>query len=363
MKLVEQVWKDKTVPKSWGNGKIEALWKGKGSKLDPTMYRGLNIGSIVGKSVINIILSRLQSWYDHQLTDNQYGFRQNRGTNDATFVTKRFQQITNDQSTTGYLLFVDLSAAFDHIARSWLWKSIRLRLPPELDNTTLIDILQNLYSKTTIDVEGKNVPTTAGVRQGGPESPPLFNLYIDFVMRIFMRHATNQRLDFFQFKYRIPNTREERATIKRGPTVGTSQLDWAGYADDIVLYLLSLTSLESSLSLIDSIFKRFKLKVNATKTETMTTNRKLTYGEDVYHKSIISLDGKPIKNAEKFRYLGSQIVHDQNTTGDWEINSRIESAINKFSSMKNVLLNHNILLQTCLPFLRGYVLSRLTLNC
>ena len=107
MKLVEQVWKDKTVPKSWGDGKIEALWKGKGSKLDPTMYRGLNIGSIVGKSVINIILSRLQSWYDHQLTDNQYGFRQNRGTNDATFVTKRFQQITNDQSTTGYLLFVE----------------------------------------------------------------------------------------------------------------------------------------------------------------------------------------------------------------------------------------------------------------
>ena len=92
MELIEQVWNEKTVPSSWGNGKIEALWKGKGSKLDPAMYRGLNIGSVVGKSVINIILSRLQSWYDHQLTDNQYGFRQNRGTNDATFITKRFQQ-------------------------------------------------------------------------------------------------------------------------------------------------------------------------------------------------------------------------------------------------------------------------------
>ena len=96
MKLVEQVWNEKTVPKNWGNGKVEALWKGKGSKRYPTMYRGLNIGSIVGKSVISIILSRLQSWYDHQLTDNQYGFRQNRGTNDATFITKRFQEITND---------------------------------------------------------------------------------------------------------------------------------------------------------------------------------------------------------------------------------------------------------------------------
>ena len=209
MALIEQVWDEKAVPKSWGNGETKALWKGKGSKLDPSMYRGLNIGSVVGKSIINIILSRLQSWYDHQLTDNQYGFRQNRGTNDATFITKRFQQITNDQSTTGFLLFVDLSAAFDHIARSWLWTSIRLRLPPELENTTLIDILQNLYSKTTIDIEGwqGNVPTSAGVRQGGPESPPLFNLYIDFVMRIFMTRATSEGLEFFKSKYRIPTTR------------------------------------------------------------------------------------------------------------------------------------------------------------
>jgi len=80
------------------------------------MYRGLNIVSVVDKNVINIILSRLQSWYN-QLTDKQYGFRQNRGTNDATFITKRFQQITSDQTTTGFLLFVDLSAAFDHNTR------------------------------------------------------------------------------------------------------------------------------------------------------------------------------------------------------------------------------------------------------
>ena len=153
------------------NGKVEALWKGKGSKSDPAIYRGLNIGSTVGKVVINIIMNRMQDWYDHQLTDNQYGCRKNRGTNDATFVTKRFQQISNDQKLTGFLLFVDLSAAFDHIARDWLWKSIRLRLPPEMENTTLIDLLQNFYEKTTIDIKGETVQT--GVRQGGPESPPV----------------------------------------------------------------------------------------------------------------------------------------------------------------------------------------------
>ena len=38
IELIEQVWKEKSVPTSWGNGRVEALWKGKGSKLDPAMY-------------------------------------------------------------------------------------------------------------------------------------------------------------------------------------------------------------------------------------------------------------------------------------------------------------------------------------
>ena len=61
MELITQVWTEKTVPKRWGNGKIEALWKGKGSKLDPTMYRGLNIGSILPK--VSLTLFYLDSKY------------------------------------------------------------------------------------------------------------------------------------------------------------------------------------------------------------------------------------------------------------------------------------------------------------
>jgi len=63
-------------------------------------------------------------------------------------------------------------------------------------------------------------------------------------MRIFILHATNAGLDFFKFKY----TREERA-VKRGPVVGTAQLDWSGYADDIVLYLLFFTNATSPFQL------------------------------------------------------------------------------------------------------------------
>ena len=96
----------------------------------------------------------------------------------------------------------------------------------------------------------------------------------------------------------------------------------------------------------------------------MTTNRKYQYGnEEVYPDSVIQLDGKNIKNAATFRYLGSQVKHDENTTGDREVLSRIEAAKCKFAQMKNLLLNHDIVLSTRMTFLRAFVRSRLTYNC
>ena len=94
------------------------------SKDDPTKYRGISIGSTVCKIIIKIILKRLRPWYESQLSDEQNGFRQNRGTTDGIFTLKRVQQITHKKLQLLYLLFVHVTAAFDHIPRGWLFKSI-----------------------------------------------------------------------------------------------------------------------------------------------------------------------------------------------------------------------------------------------
>ena len=83
----------------------------------------------------------------------------------------------------------------------------------------------------------------------------------------------------------------------------------------------------------------------------MTTNCKYSYEDNINPYIVITLDEKPIKNVKIFRYISSQIVHNENTTEDWEVNSQIESAKNKFSSMRNLLLNH-IRLFLFLPLLQ-----------
>ena len=109
----------------------------------------------------------------------------------------------------------------------------------------LITILSNLYQRTTLtfDEIKTTFQTTSGVRQGGPESPFLFSLFIDFGMRVFSDQSQNENIDFYIHRYRINSVsinREERllmrsSNLKHGEN---TSLPWCRYADDFV-YLIS----------------------------------------------------------------------------------------------------------------------------
>ena len=88
-----------------------------------------------------------------------------------------------------YTLFVDLTAAFDHVNRKWMFSSIHQRLPPSV-NRKLIELIKMLYKYTSTALQ-QNLEDifelSRGVRQGGAESPALFNLYIDYIIRIYLK--------------------------------------------------------------------------------------------------------------------------------------------------------------------------------
>ena len=158
------------IPKSWGHSRLVTLWKGpsKGKAENPETYRALQIGSTLCKILIMIIINRINTWYEDQLLDQQQGFRTERGTSDGIFIVKSIQQITNKMKKPVYAVFVDLTAAFDHVERGWVFKSIKNRLP-EGFKLELIQILESLYSNTTTalaETPNDVFQLTAGVRQG-----------------------------------------------------------------------------------------------------------------------------------------------------------------------------------------------------
>ena len=109
--------------------------------------------------------------------------------------------------------------------------------------------------------------TTFVLRQGGPESPFLFNLFIDVVMRDFSDQLQNENIDFYLHRYRINShsiNRKERllmrsSNLKHG---GNTSLPWCGYADDQILFIQYQADLQNVTNLLDQLFERFGLKIN-----------------------------------------------------------------------------------------------------
>ena len=192
---------------------------------------------------------------------------------------KRVQQISNRKKQLVYLLFVDLTAAFDHISRNWLFESVQLCFI-ERDNLKLFDILEMLYHKTmlTYHEAQSTFLVSSGVRQGGSESPCLFNLYIDFVMHVFISNCMkNNSIFFFQHQYRI-NIRsisgEERLNMCNDNIKpwGISSLPLCGYADDLIPFTLDINSLQKATNILDEVFSSYGLCINDAKTVTVILN-------------------------------------------------------------------------------------------
>ena len=361
-----QIWTTKQIPKQWKLSKTIPIWKNKGSAMDPTKYRGISISSVLCKIGMNIILKRTSSFYENQLKRTQFGFRKGMGCNDGIYVVKQLQEITSASQRQLYACFVDLTAAFDHINRKMLFRTIRNRLPPN-QLTTNIDILEELYNSTKSYIQNSNpdedsFATESGVRQGGTEGPPLFNFYFDYTSRVCDDRKASAGISGLGIPYNIPNEATNRTQRSNAPTSGTCNDDESGYADDLGLFCWTKEELITCMEIISQVFTDFGLVINVDKTETMIFNWDGS-SEDSYPDSILKINQKNIKNTTAFKYLGTWINHNCLNLGKEELDHRISTAHNAFAQNRKLLTNSNIKLSTRIMFLNALVRSCLTYGC
>ena len=360
-----KIWEHVQIPSQWRTSKINSIWKGKGSLTDPTKQRGISNSSILCKIGMNIVLKRQSEFYNSQLKRTQFGFRKGCGTNDAIYLLRQLQDIASLSERKLYACFIDLTAAFDHVNRDMLFKTIRNRLASRTN--TNIDLVESLYSSTTSYLQHQNPDTDsfqtgAGVRQGSNEGPPLYNLYSDYSLRVYDKRVEENDIPGLQIPYRIPDEATSRAQKEKAPSFGTYDDAEGGYADDLAILSWSQEDLSSRIMIINQVFKEFGLNINQTKTETVIFNWPVLELED-YPASIVSIDGTPIDNSASFKYLGVFFSHNNVSIGKEEIDNRINSAQNAFAQSRKMLTNKNIQLKTRVMFLNSLVRSRLTYGC
>ena len=357
--MYREVWEDVVIPELWRKTTITALYKNKGKRKECKNYRGLSIGSTFLKLAMSIILERLRPWYNRQLLPNQNGFRQYLGCPDAIFALKSIHNISSRMNKEIFVLFVDLTAAYDWCVRKWLFHTIFNRVDPiNADIINCIRIMEELYRKTQSVMKGEDsyFETTSGVRQGGPESPNLFNLYLDYIMRIYNNRAEELGLGI-SFMFRVKDQAR-----RRGDHVaykGSAHYPWFGYADDLALTAVSKDHLQTAANILCDLLQKFGLVISIDKTKTMILNFK---GND-YPSSIININSQPIENVTHFTYLGAVISYSEPGTSEKELDRRIGLAHSKFSELKKLLCNYNLKLNIRVKFYDVYVRSRLCYCC
>ena len=209
MLLLTTIWTSFIIPSSWFILSITCLNKNKGSRNDAANYRGLSIISTCSKIRASLVVNRIRNAYE-SISNCQFGFRSNRSTTDAIFI---LQNSIHLSSKPLFLFFIDLKAAYDWINRDMLFKILEIRIKSPI----LVNILKAFYTGTSAAIKGSKVffQTITGCRQGGVESPVIFNIYLDFVLRC-VEHEVLQRFPNtgLQYTFLIPghcSTRQQRS--------------------------------------------------------------------------------------------------------------------------------------------------------
>ena len=365
---ISEIWLTRDIPEKWRVSSVTCLFK-KGDRCLASNYRTLSISAVLLKAIMGIVLNRSREWYEAMLHDSQNGFRRARGCPDSVFITKNLTRVAVSKNKQIFGLFLDLRAAYDWICRNWLFLCLAARYSEteyEEELEGLFGLVKALYSKTFSYMAGQGedekFETTCGLLQGAVESPPLFNIFLDTIIKLLIDELEKDDVGGFDFEYMIPSsaaTRGQRFTSGRGRK--SSKCYFTNYCDDIFMMAETAAELQIMTTKIDQMFKKFNLTICCKKTESMIINWKGDAAD--YPTSILSIGENTIKNVDVFKYLGVKIHNSDYKTGDVEIKYRVNLANAKFRELDHLFTNKTIKLGTRIMFYNAFCRSRLCYCC
>ena len=122
-----------------------------------------------------------------------------------------------------------------------------------------------MYTGTTASIKGLKTAfeILIGCRQGGQESPVLFNYYFDFVLKIAASEIDKAFPDGWglEFPFNIPHVCSNREQRRQQKLNGTEIIKWILYADDIVLFSKSVREAETVLNILYKTCTQYGLNI------------------------------------------------------------------------------------------------------
>jgi group II intron reverse transcriptase/maturase len=206
--------------------------------------RPLGILVLEDKIVQRGVVKILSAIYEQDFVEDSYGFREKRGAHDAL----RAVELIIMRGGASYLLDVDIRGYFDNIDHKWLMRMLRERV---VDRTILR--LIGKWLKVGVLVEWQRSRNEIGVPQGGVISPLLANIYLHYVLDLWITKKVAKQL-------------KDRAFLIR-------------YADDFVIGCATREDAEQVWEMLPERLKEFGLELSQEK------SRLIEFGKKIYRRN------------------------------------------------------------------------------
>ena len=310
-------------PNDWTGGIIIPMHK-KGDTTLCKNYRPISLMPHAYKVLAKIIQNRIMRQEEEIIDEGQAGFRMGRGTIDHVFTFAQIIEKFWEKEKDIYCAFIDFRQAFDSI---WREGMIEVLKQWGLEQK-ILETIRRLYENTSAQVRKGNLlteefKTSGGVIQGCPLSPHLFNLYLEWVIRLALED------------------------YEGGIEIGGVKISNMRYADDIVLVAETREELQRMVELVEEQCSRYELVINRDKTKCMKIGRE----REALN---IQLAGGEVEQVNEFKYLGVYFTED----GKMErtVQDRISMGQKAFGRLGRVWKDRNISRKLKIRLLRAIVI-------
>ena len=300
--LFETCFKTGILPSQFNVGKIIPVIKNPRGPTDQLQ----NLRPITISDTMSIIFEKfLLKKINAQIIDHksQFGFVANSSTQHAIFVFKEAANYYLQNNSRVYACAIDSSKAFDKVWREGLF----VKMIDKIDKAEW-RILKSYYDKSSCYIElngivSKEFKTKVGVKQGGPLSPKLYNVYIKDVI-------------------------ERIEDLKRGIQIGDFKTSIILYADDIMLLSSTRTGMTEMINATNDYMKEWKIKMNISKTNY------IAIGKEVVTPRVIKVNNEVVNKVQTLKYLGVTI--DENLLLTEHIKERSKINLRASYSLYNI---------------------------
>ena len=147
--------------------------------------RPLGIPVLEDRIVQRGVAKILSAIYEQDFLDVSYGFRAGKSGHDAL----KTLELSIMKGGVNYLIDVDIKGYFDHVDHKWLMRMMKERI---VDRTILR--LIGKWLRAGVLEEGKRICNEVGVPQGGVISPLLANIYLHYVLDLWIMRKVRREL-------------------------------------------------------------------------------------------------------------------------------------------------------------------------